>query len=88
MMTYSNVINNTVTQHSIAFAPGEMGVARRRTFMRNEVEFAIAITAMHLKDSQTTLRAQFLGVNSPTADYKGDIVQNGHSLKFTTCASA
>ncbi|CAJ1032104.1 hypothetical protein Q4I30_006067 [Leishmania utingensis] len=88
MMTYSNMINNTVTQHSIAIAPGGMGVAKRRTFMRNGVEFAIAITAMHLKDSQTTLRAPFPGVNSPTADYNVDIVQKGHSLKFTACASA
>ncbi|CBZ28955.1 conserved hypothetical protein [Leishmania mexicana MHOM/GT/2001/U1103] len=80
MVTYSNMIDNTVAHHSVVVAPGEKGVAEPRTFSWNGATFAIVITAVHAKDAQTALTAPFPGVNSPTNDYLVTLVEESGTV--------
>ncbi|AYU81077.1 hypothetical protein conserved [Leishmania donovani] len=80
MVTYSNMIDNTLAQHSVVVAAGEKGVAEQRTFAWNGATFAVVITAVDVKDAQTALTAPFPGVDSPTSDYLITIVEESGTV--------
>lgn len=82
VVTYTNGVENTSSQHSVVVPAGGQVTAEQRTFKRGTAEFTTAITSVQVEGAPATLTAPFPQVVSPTKDYPINIVEVSGTIEL------